>query len=197
MVVTNIYFFARAPVVHGILCAVIALSGARGSVAAEGAAASDMCTKIKKLTKIDGFLTFYKDEENGKIYIEMPKAGAPDMLFQSILTSGIGSRDIGSSGADALDRGKFGSGGLVSFRRFGSRVLLVERNTNYYTPNTELDSPRDAGLSFPNAVLAGFDIQCDDIVDATDFFLHDWINIPEVMKVTGQELTPLTTSAVL
>jgi hypothetical protein len=65
-------------------------------------------------------------------------------------------------------------------------VLLVERNTNYYTPKTELDSPQDAGLSFPNAVLAGFDIQCDDIVDATDFFLRDWINIPEVMKGTGQ-----------
>jgi hypothetical protein len=102
MIVTKIYFFVRNFVVQGIACAVIALSGAPGSAAAEGTATSDNCTKIKKLTKIDGFLKFYKDEENRRIYIEIPKTGAPDMLFQSILMSGIGSRDRGILGVQAL-----------------------------------------------------------------------------------------------
>lgn len=41
MIVTKIYFFVRTFVIQGIACAVIALSGAPGSAAAEGTATSE------------------------------------------------------------------------------------------------------------------------------------------------------------
>jgi hypothetical protein len=144
----------------------------------------------EKLIKINGFLPLYRDVAGGALYIEIPKNGGPDLLYQSVLTSGFGSRDVGSSAVDTLDRGRFGNGGLVSFRRFGKRVLLIERNTTYYTPSSSLDSPDDAGLSFPNSVLAGFNIVAEDdeslLIDTTNFFLQDGVDIPSVLKTTGQ-----------
>jgi hypothetical protein len=160
------------------------------SLPAAEAGQTDPCLEIKTLNKIDGFLPIYKDEPGGKIYIEIPEDGGPDLLFESILTSGVGSRDITNSGADALDRGKFGNSGLVSFRHFGPHVLLIQRNTNYYTPDSDLGSPQDAGWSFPNAVLSSMEIACHTdktlIINATDFFLHDWIDVPGVMKTANQ-----------
>jgi uncharacterized protein DUF5117 len=182
------FWVGQAMGLQAIALIVFVLSGVGHLLAAENTQPQE-CS-IKKLKRVEGFLPTYKDDVSGKIYIEIPENGGPDLLFESILTSGIGSRDITNSGADALDRGKFGNSGLVAFRHFGSHVLLIQRNTNYYTPDSDLGLSQDAGLSFPNAVLSSMDIVCPGekalIVDATDFFLHDWIDIPSVMKSANQ-----------
>jgi hypothetical protein len=145
----------------------------------------------EKLEKVDSFLTVYKSDTNSNIYIVIPESGGSDLYYQSFLKSGFGSRDLANPGSvDALDRGKFGQGGLAAFRWFGKRVLLIQRNTNYYTPLSTLDSPDDAGLSFPNSAIASFDVKALEggklLIDATKFFSRDGMNIPGVLKASGQ-----------
>lgn len=143
----------------------------------------------ENLEKVGGFLTLYRNVAAGKLFLEMPENGGPDLFYQAILTSGFGSRDLADDD-DFLDRGRFGKRGLVAFRRFGKRVLLIERNQAYYTPSSTLAAFDDAGLSFPNAVIAGFDVTAEGggnlLVDATDFFLGDGIDIPAALKNSHQ-----------
>jgi hypothetical protein len=141
------------------------------------------------LHKVDnGFLAVYTNPAQGTIFLEIPE-NRPDLLYQSFLTSGFGSRDLAQGSVDALDRGKSGQSGLVAFRRFGQKVLLIDRNTNYYTPSS-LGSLNDAALFFPNSVLGFFDVKGvgggNVLVDATNFFLRDGINIPAILKSAGQ-----------
>jgi Met-zincin/Domain of unknown function (DUF5117) len=141
----------------------------------------------KHLEKVNSFLTLYRDTANGVLYLQIPANEGPDLLYKSILTSGFGSRDLGD---DTLDRGKFSEDDLVAFCRFGPRVLLIKRNTFYYTPLSALGAPDDAGLSFPNSVVAGFDVKAaegnDLLIDVTDFFRRDGIGIPSILKSAGQ-----------
>lgn len=66
----------------------------------------------KDLTKIGGFLTLYRDDADGSLFLEIPASGGPDLLYLPILTSGLGSRDLADN-LDALDRGKFGPSRLA------------------------------------------------------------------------------------
>jgi hypothetical protein len=147
-------------------------------------------TFVEGLHKNDSFLTVYTNTEAGGLFLEIPENGGPDLLYQSILTSGFGSRDLTTPNNNSLDRGRFGTGVLVAFRRFGNRVLLIERNTNYYTPSSTLDSPNDAALSFPNSVIASFEVKAIEggnlVIDASNLFLKDGVDIPSILKVSGQ-----------
>ena len=107
------------------------------------------------LDRIDGFLPLYRNVAKGTLYLRIPADGGPDLLYVSTLMSGMGSRDLTPPGdGDALDRGRLGNSELVAFRRFGTRVLLIERNTKYYTLGSKLGSPDDAGLSFADSVVS-------------------------------------------
>ena len=106
---------------------------------------------LGKLSKKDGFVTFYLDEEKGKIYLEIDKLDH-EFLYVSSLTAGVGSNDLG------LDRGQLGDTRIVEFRRSGNKVLLVHKNYDYraYSDNPyEVKSIQDA---FAESVLWGFEI---------------------------------------
>jgi hypothetical protein len=138
----------------------------------------------------DSFLTSYSNPDQGTVFLEIPEVGK-DLLYQSFLTSGFGSRYLVAQGSvDALDRGRYGQNGIVAFRRYGQKVLLINRNTNYYTSSSILDSSNDAALSYPNSVIGYFDVKAVEngnvLVDATNFFLRDGINIPAILKDAGQ-----------
>jgi hypothetical protein len=160
--------------------------------AADGMPGITEYANAQHLEKLAGFLTVYRSVDSGAVYLVLPSDGGPDLLYQSILTSGLGSRDLVEPGRafDALDRGRFGIIALATFRVLGPRVLLIARNTNYYTPSAPLDSANDTGLSFPNAVIMGSDVKARDtgsvMIDATNLFKRDGNGVVGALRASGQ-----------
>ncbi|MDF2158163.1 zinc-dependent metalloprotease [Algoriphagus sp. CAU 1675] len=125
---------------------------------------------LSKLSKKEGFVPFYLDEEKGKIYLEIDKLDF-EFLYVNSLTAGVGSNDIG------LDRGQLGDTRIVEFRKTGNKVFLVHKNYDFraYSENPyEVKSIQDA---FAESVLWGFEIVQKNgdklIVDATNFYMQD------------------------
>ncbi len=125
---------------------------------------------LSKMTKKEGFVPFYLDEEKGKIYLEISKLDE-EFLYVNSLTAGIGSNDIG------LDRGQLGDTRIVEFRKTGNKVFLVHKNYDFraYSDNPyEVQSVKDA---FAESILWGFEVAQNSgeslIVDATTFYLQD------------------------
>lgn len=138
---------------------------------------------LGKLSNKDGFVTFYLDEEKGKIYLEIDKLDH-EFLYVSSLTAGVGSNDLG------LDRGQLGDTRIVEFRRSGNKVLLVHKNYDYraYSDNPyEVKSIQDA---FAESVLWGFEISQKNgdklIVDATSFYMQDTHGVAERLNQRRQ-----------
>jgi hypothetical protein len=123
-----------------------------------------------KFQKKEGFLTFYVDEDKGKIYLEIERIDE-EFLYVNSMPAGIGSNDIG------LDRGQLGRTRIVEFRKAGNKLLLVHKNYDFraYSENpAEVKAVKDA---FAESVLWGFEISEKDgnkyLVDATSFYLQD------------------------
>lgn len=125
---------------------------------------------LSKFNKMEGFVNFYLDEENGKIYLEIDDL-EKEFLYVSSLTAGVGSNDLG------LDRGQLGQTRIVEFRKTGNKIFLVQKNYDYraYSDNpAEVKSIRDA---FAESTLWGFDVAQENdgsfIVEATKFYMED------------------------
>lgn len=123
-----------------------------------------------KLSKKEGFFTFYTDEDKGKIFLEVDKLEF-EFLYVNSMPAGIGSNDIG------LDRGQLGRTRIVEFRKAGNKLLLVHKNYDFraFSDNaSEVKSVRDA---FAESVLWGFEIISSEggkyLVDATNFYMQD------------------------
>ncbi len=138
---------------------------------------------LTKMTKKEGFIPFYLDEEKGKIYLEIDKLDS-EFLYVNSLTAGIGSNDIG------LDRGQLGETRIVEFRKTGNKLLLVHKNLDFraYSDNpAEVQSIKDA---FAESVLWGFEIAQNNggklIVDATSFYMQDAHGVSETLAQSRQ-----------
>lgn len=138
---------------------------------------------LSKMSKKDGFVPFYLDEEKGKIYLEISSLDK-EFLYVNSLTAGVGSNDIG------LDRGQLGEDRLVEFRRTGNKVFLVHKNVGFrgYTDNPyEAKSIQDA---FAESILWGFEIIQKDgdklIVEGTNFYLQDAHGVSETLSRSRQ-----------
>lgn len=138
---------------------------------------------LSKMSKKDGFVPFYLDEEKGKIYLGISNLDK-EFLYVNSLTAGVGSNDIG------LDRGQLGDDRLVEFRKSGNKVFLVHKNVGFraYTDNPyEAKSIQDA---FAESILWGFEISQKEgdhlIVEATNFFLQDAHGISETLTRSRQ-----------
>jgi len=138
---------------------------------------------FSKMTKKEGFVPFYLDEEKGKIYLEIPFFDQ-EFLYVNSLTAGVGSNDIG------LDRGQLGDTRVVEFRKTGNKVLMVHKNYDYraYTDNPyETKSIRDA---FAESALWGFEVAKMEngkiYVDGTNFFLQDAHGVGETLARSRQ-----------
>src|SRR5918998_941673 len=75
--------------------------------------------KTRGLQKLDGFFPLYWDAKAGTLWIEVPKLDT-EVLYVTALSAGLRSNDIG------LDRGQLGGEHIVSFRRVGTKVLMIE-----------------------------------------------------------------------
>ncbi|REG81897.1 zinc-dependent metalloprotease [Algoriphagus antarcticus] len=138
---------------------------------------------LSKMSKNDGFIPFYLDEEKGKIYLEIDKLEW-EFLYVNSLTAGVGSNDIG------LDRGQLGDTRIVEFRKSGNKLFLVHKNYDFraYSDNpAEVQSIKDA---FAESILWGFEITQKDgdklIVDATNFYLQDVHGVAETLTRSRQ-----------
>jgi hypothetical protein len=123
--------------------------------------------------KIDGYLPLYWDERTGSLWLEIDRFDS-EMLYATGLTAGLGSNDIG------LDRGQSGQGRVVTFRRVGPRVLMVQPNYTFRAGSDNPDERRAVEDAFATSILWGFTVAAESnghvLVDATDFFVRDVIN---------------------
>lgn len=125
---------------------------------------------LSKMTKKDGFVPFYLDEEKGKIYLEIVRL-EEEFLYVNSLTAGIGSNDIG------LDRGQLGNTRIVEFRKTGNKVFLVHKNYDFRAYSDNADEVQSVKDAFAESILWGFEVAEKAgeslIVDATAFYMQD------------------------
>jgi len=69
---------------------------------------------IEGVTKHDGYISFYYDENQDKVFLQIDKLNH-EFLYVNALSEGLGSNDIG------LDRGQLGSGVVVKFIKAGNK----------------------------------------------------------------------------
>lgn len=126
--------------------------------------------KTKGLKKVDGFLPYYLDEQNGKLLLEVNKLDT-ELLYVMSLPAGLGSNDIG------LDRGLLGGGRIVKFSKVGKKVMLVEPNYGYRAISPSERERIAVEQSFAQSTLWGFVAEAETenavLVDATDFLTRD------------------------
>src|SRR5271163_2702724 len=139
--------------------------------------------KTASAQKLAGYFNLYWDAKQGKLWLAIDKWNT-EFLYQSGLSAGIGSNDIG------LDRGQLGATRIVRFERSGNKVLLVQENLDYRAVTSDPDEQRAVRDSFAESVLAGFTVAAEEngtaLVDATDFFLRDAHGVPETLRRTHQ-----------
>ncbi len=131
----------------------------------------------------DGFVPFYYDPSEGKLYLQINQFDQ-QMLFQSSLPQGVGSNDIG------LDRGQLGDTRLVEFERYGKQVLLKQLNTAFRASSSNLAEQASIDEAFADSVIAGLTIVAESdaqvLVDYTDFLLSDIHGIANRLDSTKQ-----------
>ncbi len=149
------------------------------SAAQEGPWAS----KVKGLKVFPGFMEYYYDEKNDKIFLVIDKLDT-ELLYVVSLAAGVGSNDIG------LDRLQLGGERVVKFERRGPKVLMVEPNYRYRAISNNPDERRAVEEAFAQSVLWGFKVEAEEggkiLVDATDFLMQDAHDVSGTLKSTNQ-----------
>ncbi len=142
-----------------------------------------IASKTKGLRKIDGFIPLYWDGPHGKVWMELSRFDE-EFLYQVALATGLGSNPVG------LDRGQLGDSLVVTFRRAGPKVLLVETNYKYRAITDRAAERRAVVESFAPSVHWGFKVEAEEggkvLVDATAFFLRDAHGVAERLKQAKQ-----------
>jgi hypothetical protein len=145
--------------------------------------ASALETRVKGLVKYPGFIEFYYDDKQDKIFLLIENLGT-EFLYIESLTAGLGSNDIG------LDRNQLGAERIVKFDRRGPKVLLVQPNYFYRANSSNELERRAVEQSFAQSVLYGFSIVAEEgnkwLVDATDFFLQDAHDVIGTLRGSNQ-----------
>ena len=72
--------------------------------------------KTEGMEKIDGFLPLYWDEDQGRLWMEIPNLDQ-EMIHYAGFGAGLGSNDLG------LDRGALRGSRIVKFERVGRKVV--------------------------------------------------------------------------
>ena len=124
----------------------------------------------KNITRYDGYFTFYYDNSNDKIFLEIENLDK-EFLYVNALSEGIGSNDIG------LDRGQLGNTRVVKFIKAGNKLLLIQPNQYYRAITNNIEEKKSVEQAFAKSILRGFRIKEVEngkyLVDATSFFIRD------------------------
>jgi len=124
----------------------------------------------KDFEKKEGFINYYWDDNNGKLYFEIQNLDK-ELIYVNYLSAGVGSNDIG------LDRGQIGGTRIIKFVKIGPKMLMVQPNYKFraLSKNTEeINSVNDA---FARSTIWGFQIEAKSgnsyLIDATEFAMRD------------------------
>ena len=124
----------------------------------------------KNITRYDGYFTFYYDNSNDKIFLEIEKL-EKEFLYVNALSEGVGSNDIG------LDRGQLGNTRVVKFIKAGNKLLLIQPNQYYRAITDNIEEKKSVKQAFAKSILKGFVIKETKndkyLIDATSFFMRD------------------------
>jgi len=161
-------------------------SGGAAPAGAAGGARNGLPTieeKTAGMERLDGFLPLYRDEAEGKLWLEVPEPGS-EFLYVHALAAGIGSNDIG------LDRNQLGGTRVVRFERNGRRLFLVQPNYEYRARSDNAAERAAVEDAFARSVLWGFAIAAETegrvLVDATAFVLRDVHGVADRLRSSGQ-----------
>ncbi len=135
------------------------------------------------MEKKEGFLNFYWNAKEGKIWLEIDKFDT-ELLYYPSLAQGVGSNDIG------LDRGRLGQEHVVKFQRSGNKILMIEPNYAYRAISNDPFEKRAVAESFAKSVHFGFEIKAESngkvLVDLTPFLLQDAVGAAQDIARTKQ-----------
>ena len=135
------------------------------------------------VTKYDGYIPFYYDENEDKIYLQIEKLDH-EFLYVTSLSQGIGSNDIG------LDRGQLNGGKVVFFKKAGNKILMVQPNQDFRAITDNEEEKNSVKEAFAKSVLHGFVIKKEKdgkyLVDATSFFMRDAHGVSQRLAGNGQ-----------
>ncbi|MDQ6634686.1 MAG: zinc-dependent metalloprotease [Gemmatimonadota bacterium] len=137
--------------------------------------ATSIAARTAGMEKRDGFIPLYLDRRTGRIALEIPRDSLRVLFFLELAT-GLGSNPIG------LDRGSDGASHIARFDRSGEHVLVVLENWKYRS--SARDNPahlRTVAEAFAPSTMAALPLLAEErgrlLVDATDFFLRDWLDV--------------------
>ena len=133
--------------------------------------------------KFDGYFPFYYDNDTDKIYLEVAELDK-EFLYINSLSSGIGSNDIG------LDRGQLGGERVVSFKKMGHKLMLIQPNLQYRALTDNALEKESVKQAFASSVLFGFPIETmsngNYIIDITDFLMQDAHGVSDRLQQSNQ-----------
>src|SRR5688572_26376127 len=147
-------------------------------------ASSAFSSKTAGMQRMDGFIPLYLDEKQGKILLELPRDSMRALMFVSLAT-GLGSNPIG------LDRGAGGDNYVTRFERNGERVLVLFENWNYRSSARDNAAHvRTIAESFPPSTPGALPVVAQEggriLVDATDFFMRDWMDVTGTLTQSNE-----------
>lgn len=161
------------------LLALIALFSLNSGIVAQVSIAA----KTAGMKVFPGFFSFYQDEKEGKIFLEISR-WEEEVLYVNALAAGVGSNDIG------LDRNQLGGTRIVRFQRAGTKVLMVEPNYDYRAVSSNPDERRSVEDAFARSVLWGFKVEAEQdgrvLIDFTPFLLRDAHGVAARLKQNNQ-----------
>jgi len=166
------------------LAAALALAAPLAVHAQPAPAGGPFAGKTAGFERRDGFLPLWYNAQSGKVYLELP-GDSTHALLMTTLATGLGSNPVG------LDRGVSGDGNVVRFDRSGDRVLAVFENWNYRSSDTaNAAHVRTVAEAFPPSTIAALPIVASEgrrmLVDATEFFVRDWADVPRTLEGAQQ-----------
>lgn len=133
--------------------------------------------------KFDGYFPFYYDNDTDKIYLEVAELDK-EFLYINSLSSGIGSNDIG------LDRGQLGGERVVSFKKMGQKLMLIQPNLQYRALTDNALEKESVKQAFASSVLFGFPIETmsngNYIIDITNFLMQDAHGVSDRLQQSNQ-----------
>ena len=135
------------------------------------------------LTKKEGFINYYWDEEKGKLYLEVEKLNN-ELIYINYLAAGVGSNDIG------LDRAQIGGTRIIKFIKMGPKILMVQPNYKFRAVSNNQEEIKSVEDAFAKSTIWGFAIKASSndkfIVDATEFSMRDSHMISARLKRQNQ-----------